>query len=100
MGTSTRTTTLKHSFNAALLYAAAAQTANRGPSFQLGIAQSISDEMSRLTVPDEIKGQPPFLLEKWRNHVQSSNCRPNSHRWQDLRRYHSRSLAVAKQRTS
>jgi hypothetical protein len=54
---------LKHTFNAALLYAAAAQTANRGPSFQLGIAQSISDEMSRLSVPDEIKGQPPFLWE-------------------------------------
>jgi hypothetical protein len=55
---------LKHGFNAALLYAAAAQTANRGPSFQLGIAQSISEEMSKLTVPDEIKGQPPFL---WKN---------------------------------
>jgi hypothetical protein len=54
----------KHSFNAALLYAAAAQTANRGPSFQLGISQSISEEMARLTVPDEIKGQPPFL---WKN---------------------------------
>ena len=55
---------LKHSFNAALLYAAAAQTANRGPSFQLGIMQSISNQMSSLTVPDEIKGQPPFL---WKN---------------------------------
>jgi hypothetical protein len=54
----------KHSFNAALLYAAAAQTVNRGPSFQLGISQSISEEMSKLTVPDEIKGQPPFL---WKN---------------------------------
>ena len=51
----------KHSFNAALLYAAAAQTANRGPSFQLGISQTISEEMAKLTVPDEIKGQPPFL---------------------------------------
>ncbi|MGA2022239.1 MAG: hypothetical protein ABSH02_16725, partial [Candidatus Sulfotelmatobacter sp.] len=37
---------LKRTFNAAVLYSAAAQTANRGPSFQLGIAQSISDEMS------------------------------------------------------
>jgi len=51
----------QHSFNAALLYAAAAQTADRGPNFQLGIAQSISEEMSKLTVPAEIKGQPPFF---------------------------------------
>ena len=49
-----------HYFNAALLYAAAAQTANRGPNFQMGIAQSIS-EMSKLTVPPEIQGQAPFL---------------------------------------
>lgn len=54
----------KHSFNAALLCAAAAQTANRGPSFQLGITQSISEEMSKFIVPDEIKGPPPFL---WKN---------------------------------
>lgn len=54
----------KHNFNAALLYSAAAQTANRGPSFQLGISQSISEEMAKFTVPDEIKGQPPFL---WQN---------------------------------
>lgn len=51
----------QHSFNAALLYAAAAQTAERGPNFQLGITQSISDEMSKLTVPAEIQGQPPFF---------------------------------------
>lgn len=55
---------LKHSLNAALLYAAAAQTANRGPNFQLGIAQSIANEISAVAVPDEIKGQPPFL---WRD---------------------------------
>jgi hypothetical protein len=54
----------KHNFNAALLYAAAAQTANRGPSFQLGLSQSISEEMAKLAVPDEIKGPPPFL---WKN---------------------------------
>jgi hypothetical protein len=46
------------------LYAAAAQTADRGPNFQLGIVQSISDEMSKLTVPPEIKGQAPFF---WKN---------------------------------
>jgi hypothetical protein len=54
----------QHSFNAALLYAAAAQTADRGPNFQLGIALSISDEMSKLTAPPEIQGQPPFF---WKN---------------------------------
>jgi hypothetical protein len=54
----------QHSFNAALLYAAAVQTADRGPNFRSGIAQSISDEMSKLTVPVEIQGQPPFF---WKN---------------------------------
>jgi hypothetical protein len=54
----------QHSFNAALLYAAAAQTADRGPNFQLGITQSISDETSKLTAPAEIQGQPPFF---WKN---------------------------------
>jgi len=54
----------QHSFNAALLYAAAEQTADRGPNFQLGIVQSISDDMKTITIPDEIKGQPPFL---WKN---------------------------------
>ena len=51
----------QHSFNAALLYAAAAQTADRGPNFQLGITQSISEEMAKLAVPPEIRGQPPFF---------------------------------------
>ena len=54
----------QHNFNAALLYAAAAQTAARGPNVQLGITQSISDEMSKLSVPAEIQGQPPFF---WKN---------------------------------
>jgi hypothetical protein len=54
----------QHSFNAALLYAAAAQTADRGPNFQLGITQSISDDMKNFSAPDEIKGQPPFF---WKN---------------------------------
>jgi hypothetical protein len=53
-----------HSFTAALLYAAAAQIANRGPNFQLGITQSISNDTSKFTAPAEISGQPPFL---WRN---------------------------------
>lgn len=51
----------QHNFNATLLYAAAAQTADRGPNFQLGITQPISDEMAKVAVPTEIRGQPPFL---------------------------------------
>jgi hypothetical protein len=53
-----------HNFNAALFYAAAAQTANRGPNFQMGIAQSISQDSSTLTMPPDILGPPPFL---WKN---------------------------------
>jgi hypothetical protein len=52
---------LGHNFNAALMYSAAAQLANRGPNFQMGITQSISEDVSDLTAPDEIKGKPPFL---------------------------------------
>jgi hypothetical protein len=51
----------QHSFNAAILYSAAAQAADRGPNFQLGIAQSISEGMSKISLPVEISGQPPFL---------------------------------------
>lgn len=53
-----------HNFNTALLYAAAGQVANRGPNFQLGITQSISEALSKLNVPSEIQGQPPF---SWKN---------------------------------
>jgi len=50
-----------HNFNAAAYYAAAAQVANRGPSFQMGIVQSISEDVSTLTIPEEVKGPPPFF---------------------------------------
>lgn len=53
-----------HSFNAAILYTAAAQVANRGPNFQMGITQSISQDLSKLTIPSEIQGPPPF---SWKN---------------------------------
>lgn len=53
-----------HNFNAAILYTAAAQVANRGPSFQMGIAQSISQDLAKLAVPSEIQGPPPF---SWKN---------------------------------
>ena len=53
-----------HNFNATLLYSVAGQIANRGPDFQLGIAQSISEEMPKLVIPAEIQGPPPFI---WKN---------------------------------
>jgi len=49
-----------HDFNAALLYAAARETANRGPNFQLGISRSISEEVSNLKLPPELVGSSPF----------------------------------------
>jgi hypothetical protein len=52
---------LGHKFNAVLLYAVAGQVANRGPNFQLGITQSISEDMAGLDVPAEIRGEAPFL---------------------------------------
>ena len=50
-----------HKLNATLLYAAAGQIANRGPNFQMGITQSISEDMSHLDRPAEVQGQPPFV---------------------------------------
>jgi hypothetical protein len=50
-----------HSFNAALLFAGAALVANRGPYFQTSTMQSISEEMSRINLPPEMKGQAPFI---------------------------------------
>src|SRR5207245_2277736 len=66
----------QHSFNAALLYAAAAQTAYRGPNFQLVITQSISSDMSNLDVPPEVKGQPPFLWKNGENVYKVTNVGP------------------------
>jgi hypothetical protein len=51
----------QHTLNAALLYSAAAQAAERGPNFQLGITQSLSEDIAGLSVPAEIRDQPPFL---------------------------------------
>jgi hypothetical protein len=53
-----------HNFNAALLLVAAVQIANRGPNFQLGISQAIAKDLSKLNMPPEIQGQPPFT---WKN---------------------------------
>lgn len=50
-----------HNFNAVMLYVAASQTANRGPNFQMGITQRISEDSADLVIPADLKGQPPFL---------------------------------------
>jgi hypothetical protein len=52
-----------HPFNTALLYVAAAQAAYRGPDFQIGIAETINEDMSHMVAPREIQGPPPF---SWR----------------------------------
>jgi hypothetical protein len=66
----------QHSFNAALLYTTAAQTAERGPSFQLGVTPSISEDMSRLALPDELKGPPPFLWKDGESTYRVKNVAP------------------------
>lgn len=66
----------EHNFNAALLYSAAAQTAGRGADFQLGITQSISNEMAKLAVPSEIKGQPPFFWKSGESTYKVMNVGP------------------------
>jgi hypothetical protein len=49
-----------HNLNALVLYTTAAQLANRGPSIRLGIAQSIADDLTKVSVPSEIQGPAPF----------------------------------------
>jgi hypothetical protein len=49
-----------HDFNAAVLYAGAQHTAYRGPNLDLAVSQSIAEEMSKLKLPPEIAGKPPF----------------------------------------
>jgi hypothetical protein len=66
----------QHSFNAAILYSAAAQAADRGPNFQLGIAQSISEDMAQISVPVELSGQPPFLWKDGENTYKVGNVAP------------------------
>ncbi|HEX4304070.1 MAG TPA: hypothetical protein VHZ78_14835 [Rhizomicrobium sp.] len=50
-----------HIFNAAMLYSAAQQLMSRGPAFQLGVAQTINDDLAHFTLPPELQGQPPFV---------------------------------------
>lgn len=52
--------TQHHTFNAAILYATAIDLAYRGQDFQLGILRAMQTEMSKLTMPPELSGTPPF----------------------------------------
>jgi hypothetical protein len=52
-----------HEFNATLLYFAASQIANRGPSFELGYASQIAAEQAKIARPKEITGPIPFLFD-------------------------------------
>jgi hypothetical protein len=52
-----------HKLNSVLLYGAAAELADRGPNFQLGIQPKILQDMSRFVKPPEIQGLPPYLWE-------------------------------------
>jgi hypothetical protein len=53
-----------HIRNAAVLYAAANSLAFRSPMFQLGIQQTIQQEMQGLSLPDDLSGQAPY---RWLN---------------------------------
>jgi hypothetical protein len=66
----------RHFFNATLLYAAALQIANRGPNFQMGITQSLTTEMSQVTIPKEVQGQPPFDWSDGTNQYKVLNVGP------------------------
>ena len=50
-----------HVFNAAILYGATQQLMNRGPAFQLGVVQTVNDDLAHFTLPPELQGQPPFV---------------------------------------
>lgn len=47
-------------FNAAMLYLGAQGLADRGPAFQLKIAQTLNDDMQAMTPPPELQGKAPY----------------------------------------
>lgn len=49
-----------HAFNAAMLYVATRSISERGPSFQLAIEQSLSEDSETFRMPAELSGNPPF----------------------------------------
>lgn len=65
-----------HTFNAALLLAAAMETAYRGPYFQLGISESISKDLKALDFPAEVKGRPPFAWNDGQSSFRILQCGP------------------------
>lgn len=52
-----------HDFNATILYRVARDLAYRGQNFQLGIQPEIEGDLSKLQVPHELQGQPPFTWQ-------------------------------------
>jgi hypothetical protein len=50
-----------HPFNAAMLYAGVQGTIDRGNAFQLGVGQSLHDDLAKFTVPAELSGKLPFV---------------------------------------
>jgi hypothetical protein len=49
-----------HRMNAALLYGAARGLTERGPNMQLGLVQTIANEMAKMSVPQEVAGPGPY----------------------------------------
>lgn len=47
-------------FNAAMLYAGVRATTDRGPDFQLGIVQTLNEDLAKFSPPAELSGKPPF----------------------------------------
>jgi hypothetical protein len=57
-----------HEFDAFMLCAAARETSNRGPNFQLSITNAIMEEMAKISIPNGLQGSPPFI---WKDGVET-----------------------------
>ncbi len=51
-----------HAFNAAMLYAGALYTMDRGEAVRLGVVRDISEDLQKFIRPPEITGVPPFIF--------------------------------------
>lgn len=49
-----------HEFNAVMLCVAARETSSRGSNCQLSIANAITEELAKISVPNGLRGSPPF----------------------------------------
>jgi hypothetical protein len=65
-----------HDFNATLLLSASLQLAKRGPDLKLGIVQYIQEDLSNLSAPIEIRGQPPLIWNKGAKDFKILSCGP------------------------